>query len=359
MNKRNQTWKAAVSAAVIAASAMAAFAATNITENVTLTEDTDWTEFGTVTLAEGVTIDLNGHSLIVTGLAGAGRIVDGDEYRRVEYIEAKQTGASQAANGGDKTQCIDTGYRHNAKTEVDVRVSYTGLGNYQVVYGARNTGNNATQFGAWVHGSVFMKNACTGQASDSSNAAANNKIYDIHISKSGANTVTSPEDASVNYDLANGNGTDGNNVTGNDFLLAMNQSNNSSTGSWPCKCKVWFCKIYDNGTLVRNFVPVVRKSDEVAGFYDTVNNQFYGNKNANAAALDAGPTISGGLHLVIFPDATYDLSNLEIDAECISEGGTLTGDIDWSGLPNLTIETGATIDLAGHKLYVSSVSGSV
>lgn len=347
-----------IAMAVIAASAMAAFAATNITENVTLTEDTDWTEFGTVTLAEGVTIDLNGHSLIVTGLAGAGRIVDGDEYRRVEYIEAKQTGASQAANGGDKTQCIDTGYRHNAKTEVDVRVSYTGLGNYQVVYGARNTGNNATQFGAWVHGSVFMKNACTGQASDSSNAAANNKIYDIHISKSGANTVTSPDDASINYDLGNGNGTDGNNTSGNDFLLAMNQSNNSSTGSWPCKCKVWFCKIYDNGTLVRNFVPVVRRSDEVAGFYDTVNNQFYGNKNANAAALDVGPTISGGLHLVISPDATYDLSGLEIDAECISEGGTLTGDIDWSGLPNLTVEAGATIDLAGHKLYVSSISGS-
>ena len=335
-----------------------ASAATNITENVTLTEDTDWTEFGTVTVAEGVTIDLNGHSLTVAGLAGAGRIVDGDEYRRVEYIEAKQTGASQAANGGDKTQCIDTGYRHNAKTEVDVRVAYTGLGNYQVVYGARNTGNNATQFGAWVHGSVFMKNACTGQASDSSNAAANNKIYDIHISKSGANTVTSPDDASINYNLGNGNGTDGNNTSGNDFLLAMNQSNNSSTGSWPCKCKVWFCKIYDDGALVRDFVPVVRKSDEVAGFYDTVNNQFYGNKNANAAALDAGPTISGGLHLVIFPDATYDLSNLEIDAECISDGGTLTGDIDWSGLPNLTIETGATIDLAGHKLYVSSVSGS-
>ena len=358
MSKRKQTWKAAVSAAAIAASAMTAFAATNITENVTLTEDADWTSLGTVTVAEGVTIDLNGHSLTVAGLAGVGRIVDGDEYRRVEYIEAKQTGASQAANGGDKTQCIDTGYRHNAKTEVDVRVAYTGLGNYQVVYGARNTGNNATQFGAWVHGSVFMKNACTGQASDSSNAAANNKIYDIHISKSGANTVTSPDDASINYDLGNGNGTDGNNTSGNDFLLAINQSNSSSTGSWPCKCKVWFCKIYDNGTLVRNFVPVVRKPDGEAGFFDTVNNQFYGKKNANAEALVAGPTISGGLHLVISPDATYDLSGLEIDAECISEGGTLTGDIDWSGLPNLTVESGATIDLAGHKLYVSSVSGS-
>ena len=353
--------RAAIAAITIAASAvLPASAATNITENVTLTEDTDWTEFGTVTVAEGVTIDLNGHSLTVAGLAGAGKIVDGDEYRRVEYIEAKQTGASQAANGGDKTQCIDTGYRHNAKTEVDVRVAYTAPGNFQVVYGARNTSDNTKQFGVWLNGSKFMTSTCHNQASTPSSgyAVTTGRIYDIHISKSGANTVTSPEDASINYDLANGNGTDGNNTSGNDFLLAMNQSNNSSTGSWPCKCKVWFCKIYDNGTLVRDFVPVVRKSDEVAGFYDTVNNQFYGNKNANAAALDAGPTISGGLHLVIFPDATYDLSNLEIDAECISEGGTLTGDIDWSGLPNLTIETGATLDLAGHNLSTPAISGS-
>ena len=347
-----RTIRAAVAVALtIAVSAMTAFAATNITENVTLTEDTDLTEFGTVTLAAGVTVDLNGHSLRVVGLAGAGRIVDGDIYRRVEYIQADQNGA---------VQCIDTGYRHNAKTEVDVRVAYTAPGSYQVVYGARNTSDNDTQFGVWLNGSKFMRQTCQKSASTpaSGYGVTANRVYDIHISKSGANTVTSPEDSSVNYDLADGNGVDGNNTSGNDFLLAMNQSNSSSTGVWPCKCKVWFCKIYDNGTLVRNFVPVVRKPDGEAGFYDTVNNQFYGKKNANAEALVAGPTISGGLHLVISPDATYDLSGLEIDAECISEGGTLTGDIDWSGLPNLTVEAGTTIDLAGHKLYVSSVSGS-
>lgn len=342
---------ALVAAALCALAFTPSYAATNITENVTLTEDADWTEFGTVTVAAGATVNLNGHSLRVVGLAGAGRIVDGDIYRRVEYIQADQNGA---------VQCIDTGYRHNAKTEVDVRVAYTAPGNYQVVYGARNTSDNDTQFGVWLNGSKFMRQTCQKSASTpaSGYGVTANRVYDIHISKSGANTVASPEDSSVNYDLANGNGVDGNNTSGNDFLLAINQSNSSSTGSWPCKCKVWFCKIYDNGTLVRDFVPVVRKPDGEAGFFDTVNNQFYGKKNANAEALVAGPTISGGLHLVISPDATYDLSGLEIDAECISEGGTLTGDIDWSGLPNLTVESGATIDLAGHKLYVSSVSGS-
>lgn len=53
MNMKKQAWRAAILAAAIAVSvALPSFAATNITSNVTLTEDTDWTEFGTVTLGE-------------------------------------------------------------------------------------------------------------------------------------------------------------------------------------------------------------------------------------------------------------------------------------------------------------------
>ena len=42
------------------------------------------------------------------------------------------------------------------------------------------------------------------------------------------------------------------------------------------KGKIYNLKIYDNGTLVRNFVPA-RNSSNVLGMYDTVNNQFYTN----------------------------------------------------------------------------------
>ena len=38
-----------------------------------------------------------------------------------------------------------------------------------------------------------------------------------------------------------------------------------------------YCKIYDNNTLVRNFVPCYRKADNVAGLYDLVNGVFYTN----------------------------------------------------------------------------------
>ncbi len=91
MSNRKQTWKAAVSAAAIAASAMTSFAATNITSNVTLTEDTDWTEFGTVTLAGNATIDLAGHDLKVGGLDGAGTITTSGNILNNGSLESQPT----------------------------------------------------------------------------------------------------------------------------------------------------------------------------------------------------------------------------------------------------------------------------
>ncbi len=64
MDTRKLTGKAAIlAAAICAAAAMPSWAATNITANVTLTEDADWRDRGTVTIASGVTINLAGHKL--------------------------------------------------------------------------------------------------------------------------------------------------------------------------------------------------------------------------------------------------------------------------------------------------------
>ena len=50
--------------------ALSAAAARTVSENLTLTRDTDWSA-DVVTVANGVTIDLNGHVLKVAGLDGA------------------------------------------------------------------------------------------------------------------------------------------------------------------------------------------------------------------------------------------------------------------------------------------------
>ena len=43
--------------------------------------------------------------------------------------------------------------------------------------------------------------------------------------------------------------------------------------------KLYACQIYDDGTLVRDFVPCINASGEV-GLYDLVGQQFYGNAGA-------------------------------------------------------------------------------
>jgi hypothetical protein len=46
--------------------------------------------------------------------------------------------------------------------------------------------------------------------------------------------------------------------------------------------KMYYCKIYDNDILVRDFIPAVRDSDSKPGFYDLVTNQFYTNAGSGA-----------------------------------------------------------------------------
>ena len=62
---------AAVAACLMAAAVMAD---ETISADVTLSADADWRAKGMVTIAEGVTVSLNGHNLSLAGLAGAGTI---------------------------------------------------------------------------------------------------------------------------------------------------------------------------------------------------------------------------------------------------------------------------------------------
>ena len=52
--------------------------------------------------------------------------------------------------------------------------------------------------------------------------------------------------------------------------------NTGGTLSYYLTAKLYSCQIYDNGTLVRDFVPCINASGEV-GLYDLVGKQFYGN----------------------------------------------------------------------------------
>ena len=345
-----RTIRAAVAVALtIAASAMTAFAATNITENVTLAEDADWTEFGTVTLAAGATVNLNGHSLTVKNIDGAGAIADIPGYQRLEYIEA--TG----------NQYIDTEDQHNASTIVDIRIQFTSVSiNYQSFYGARSTSVTTSQFGGWLNNNKFRYGYGNSSAVNYNTPAVTTAmICDVHLNKSGACTVTVD---GTSYGIGSGN-SNNSNVGWTDFLFTINQ--NAGEGKkapvWWTHAKMFSCVIQQDGAVAHNFIPVRRMSDGMVGMYDSVTGKFHVSPNGNEFV--AGPAKSK-LRLGCGDNGyAYDFSasTLDVDAGIpvsFMESGSLAGDCDMRKFQDLEIETGATIDLAGHKLYVSSVSGS-
>ena len=82
--------------------------------------------------------------------------------------------------------------------------------------------------------------------------------------------------------LSNNNSVELN--TGNNiFLFGYNHTDYVGLDTnYPVMFKLYDFKLYDNGTLVRDFVPCIRKSDNEIGLYDKVNNVFYTNSGSGS-----------------------------------------------------------------------------
>ena len=66
------------------------------------------------------------------------------------------------------------------------------------------------------------------------------------------------------------------------YLFLINNNNSPVTTVAQNSKKVKSFKIWDNNVLVRNFIPCYRKSDNVIGMYDNVNDVFYTNQGSGA-----------------------------------------------------------------------------
>lgn len=72
-------------------------------------------------------------------------------------------------------------------------------------------------------------------------------------------------------------------------LFAVNTG--GAVDSRKASAKMYFCQIWDNGTLVRNFIPCYRKSDNVIGVFDAKNGIFYTNGGTGTFGKGANVTI--------------------------------------------------------------------
>lgn len=73
------------------------------------------------------------------------------------------------------------------------------------------------------------------------------------------------------------------------YSLFLFANNNVGTAQIPGTLKLYSCQIYDNGTLVRDFIPC-KNVDGTVGLWDDVNGVFYG--NAGTGTFTEGPVVA-------------------------------------------------------------------
>lgn len=179
-------------------------------------------------------------------------------YTQLEYLES--TG----------TQYIDSGVVGSSNTRVIADFAITGLGSGTTfVFGAQGTDSVRYTLGITSAG-VFRSDY--GTEMTSGKTAVLNTRYKADKNQN----VCTVNDSTITSTAQTFTGTT------NIYLFARSYSSLSYS-----QIKLYSCKIYSNGTMVRNMIPA-KNSSGTLGLYDTVNGAFY--TNAGTGTFTAGGT---------------------------------------------------------------------
>ena len=169
-------------------------------------------------------------------------------YAKLSYIQSSGT------------QYINTGFKPNQNTKIVMEAQLISTGqSYPAPFGANQNDTNSFY--------VFLLSSTKWAAN------FNNARYEVNggeIQKcvftldSSAYTVNSSS-----VQISQGAFQSAYNL----FLFGINQIGEFSNAA---AMKMYSCQIYDNGTLIRDFIPCINPSGAV-GIYDLVGKQFYGN----------------------------------------------------------------------------------
>ena len=231
-------------------------------------------------------------------------------YTQVEYIES---------NG---TQYFNTGYvpKYNSRVVMDV----SDIGASGILFGTRSS-NSATDSEAF----LMLRNA-TSIRSDYFGSNATLTISDTSkrtiIDKS-ANIVTLFGSTLTNTAVSSGECS---------YPLYLFAGNNLGSMLLPIACRLYSCQIYDNGTLVRDYVPCF-DANGAAGLYEMVEGYF--DWGLGSDYCTAGPEYSrvtrlfysGGMEITY--TGAHTISDVTKDGVAyklytLTKSGTLTIDGD-------------------------------
>lgn len=186
-------------------------------------------------------------------------------YTELEYIESSGT------------QYIDTGFHPTQSTRIIMDVQMTTLNpdGHEWFFGARRTGS-AAAFGFFWNYSAQKFGATYGNKQvDISSAVGKNERIIIDQNR---NQLTF-NGQSYTFPVA---------TFQTPVNLPLLARNTNGTLAAYISAKVWSAQLFDDGQLIRDYVPCKNSSGEV-GLYDLIDGEFY--PNAGAGVFSAGPEV--------------------------------------------------------------------
>ena len=180
-----------------------------------------------------------------------------ERYQEVEYITMSGT------------QYIDTGVYGKNTTDYEIKWNETETDTYYGILGSRvsTTVDRLTIIGGNTEIYISNYNGSTYQTTFNVGSLRN---IDVTLKKVGEN-LTLTFSTVLNKTIL----TDQNYQTPTTLKLGCIDTNGTLATYFVGR--FYFCKLYDNGTLVRNFIPVYDTITQKYGMWESVQRKFYGN----------------------------------------------------------------------------------
>lgn len=260
------------------------------------------------------------------------------EYQEVEYIESSGT------------QYIDTGFKPNQTTSISINALMETPQRYANVIGGSRNSSRTASFAVLLYKDVFCSSYGTQNNITSSEAYEVNKKYETKLDKNlfyvDGTLLTTHDSQTFQSDY-------------NIYLFGWNDGGTFDADQ-SLKGNIYSAKIWDNGTIVRDFIPCYRKSDNVIGMYDLVTKTFF--TNSGTGTFTKGndknhykiPVNIKTTNLFDIKKSNTLYRNGAVRETKTATGYTLTGA---SGTANFVIVSfGKVADYDGKTLYSSNIS---
>ena len=187
---------------------------------------------------------------------GAKMIYDANDvqYQQVEYISNPNKGY------------INTGLYASSNTKVECSVKFAEISRSQAIFGCRTAdGSTKNSFVTWGLESNTFRNDFIDTNNTVSGITVNTSTTYNITKQAGTLTVNNKSSATITGTLTNNSTTL--------YIFNVHQPNPSASQYFTGQ--LYYFKVYNSNTLMRDFIPVKRVSDSKYGLFDRVNRVFY------------------------------------------------------------------------------------